>query len=81
MESLFQLAAKHLFKVKFKGGRVMQTIHELNADIAEIKKALGADKPSPTRVRGIMKQLGDNSLIAIGTAVPPIRQDEEEGRE
>jgi hypothetical protein len=82
MESLFQLAAKHLFKVKFiKGGRVMQTIHELNADIAEIKKAFGADKPSPTRVRGIMKQLGDNSLLAIGTVVPPIRQDEEEGRE
>jgi hypothetical protein len=55
----------------------MQTIHELYADIAEIKKAFGADKPSPTRVRGIMKQLGDKSLLAIGTVTPPIRQDEE----
>jgi predicted RecB family endonuclease len=81
MESLFQLAAKHLFKVKFKGGRVMQTIHELNARIDRLKKLFGADKPSPTRVRGIMKQLGDDSLLAIGTVVPPIRQDEEEGRE
>lgn len=53
----------------------MQTIHELYADIAEINKAFGMDKPSPTRVRGIMEQLGDNSLIAIGTVVPPIRQD------
>jgi len=82
MESPFQLATKHPSEVKFiKVGRVMQNIHELNADIAEIKKAFGADKPSPTRVRGIMKQLGDNSLLAIGTVVPPIRQDEEEGRE
>ena len=81
MESLFQLAAKHLFKVKFKGGRVMQNIHELNARIDRLKKLFGADKPSPTRVRGIMKQLGDNSLLAIGTVVPAIRQDEEEGRE
>jgi hypothetical protein len=56
----------------------MQTIDELYADIAEIKKAFGADKPSPTRVRGIMKQLGDNSLITISTVVPPIRQDEED---
>jgi hypothetical protein len=81
MESLFQLAAKHLFKVKFKGGRVMQNIHELNADIAEINKAFGLDKPVEGRVRGIMEQLGDNSLLALATAVPPIRQDEEEGRE
>jgi hypothetical protein len=36
---------------------------------------LGIDKSSPTRVRGIMEQLGDNSLLAIGTVVPPIRQD------
>ena len=54
----------------------MQTIHELNADIDEIKKAFGADKPSPTRVLGIMKQLGDNSLLAIGTVTLPIRQGE-----
>jgi hypothetical protein len=81
MESLFQLAAKHLFKVKFKGGRVMQNIHELNASIARINKALGLDKPVEGRVRGIMEQLGDNSLLTIGTVVPPIRQDEEEGRE
>ena len=53
----------------------MQTIHELNADIAEINKALGLDKPVEGRVRGIMEQLGDNSLLAIGTVVPPIRQD------
>ena len=57
----------------------MQNIHELNADIAEIKKAFGADKPSSTRVKGLIKQLGDNSLLAIGTVVPPIRQDEEDG--
>lgn len=55
----------------------MQTIHELNADIAEINKALGLDKPVEGRVRGIMEQLGDNSLLAIGTVAPPIRQDEE----
>ena len=79
MDSLFQLATKHPFKVKFKGGRVMQNIHELNADIAEIKKACGADTPSSTRVKGLIKQLGDNSLLAIGTVVPPIRQDEEDG--
>ena len=53
----------------------MQNIHELNADIAEINKALGLDKPVEGRVRGIMEQLGDNSLLAIGTVVPPIRQD------
>lgn len=53
----------------------MQTIHELYADIAELKKLFGADKPSPTRVKGLIKQLGDNSLLAIGTVVPPIRQD------
>ena len=52
----------------------MQTIHELYADIAELKKLFGADKPSPTRVKGLIKQLGDNSLLAIGTVVPPIRQ-------
>jgi hypothetical protein len=78
MESLFQLAAKHLFKVKFKGGRVMQNIHELYAQVDELKKILGIDKPVEGRVRGIMKQLGDNSLLAIGTVVPPIRQDEAE---
>jgi hypothetical protein len=55
----------------------MQTIHELNADIAEINKALGLDKPVEGRVRGIMEQLGDNSILAIGTVLPPIRQDEE----
>ena len=54
----------------------MQNIHELNADIAEINKALGLDKPVEGRVRGIMEQLGDNSLLAIGTVAPPIRQDE-----
>lgn len=59
----------------------MQNIHELNAQVDRLKKILGIDKPVEGRVRGIMKQLGDNSLIAIGTAVPPIRQDEEEGRE
>ena len=59
----------------------MQNIHELNASIARIKKAFGADKPSSTRVKGLIKQLGDNSLLAIGTVAPPIRQDEEEGRE
>lgn len=53
----------------------MQTIHELNASIARINKALGLDKPVEGRVRGIMEQLGDNSLLAIGTVVPPIRQD------
>lgn len=53
----------------------MQTIHELYASIERIEKALGIDKSSPTRVRGIMEQLGDNSLLAIGTVVPPIRQD------
>ena len=56
----------------------MQNIHELNASIARIKKAFGIDKPSSTRVKGIMEQLGDNSLLAIGTVVPPIRQDEED---
>jgi len=56
----------------------MQNIHELNADIAEIKKAFGADNPSSTRVKGLIKQLGDNSLLAIGTVAPPIRQDEED---
>ena len=40
-----------------------------------------SDKPSSTRVKGLIKQLGDNSLLAIGTVVPPIRQDEDEGRE
>ena len=55
----------------------MQSIHEIYAKIDRIKKAFGADKPSHTRVKGIMKQLGDNSLLAIGTVVPPIRQDEE----
>ena len=59
----------------------MQNIHELNASIARINKALGLDKPVEGRVRGIMEQLGDNSLLTIGTVVPPIRQDEEEGRE
>ena len=59
----------------------MQTIHELNAQVERLNKLIGADKPSPTRVRGIMKQLGDNSLLAIGTVVPPIRQDEEDGVE
>jgi hypothetical protein len=53
----------------------MQTIHELYAEVDELKKILGIDKPVEGRVRGIMKQLGDNSLLAIGTAVPPIRQD------
>lgn len=53
----------------------MQTIHELYASIARLEKAFGIDKSSPTRVRGIMEQLGDNSLLAIGTVVPPIRQD------
>lgn len=56
----------------------MQNIHELNADIAEINEALGLDKPVEGRVRGIMEQLGDKSLLAIGTVVPPIRQDEED---
>lgn len=59
----------------------MQNIHELNASIARIKKAFGMDKPSPTRVKGIMEQLGDNSLLAIGTFAPPIRQDEAENDE
>lgn len=56
----------------------MQTIHELNAQVERLNKLIGADKPSPTRVRGIMEQLGDNSLLAIGTVTPPIRQDEED---
>jgi hypothetical protein len=55
----------------------MQNIHELYASIARIKKAFGIDKPSPTRVKGLIKQLGDNSLLAIGRVVPSIRQDEE----
>jgi hypothetical protein len=55
----------------------MQTIHEVYAKIDRLKKLFGADKPSPTRVKGIMKQLGDKSLLAIGTVTPPIRQDEE----
>lgn len=59
----------------------MQNIHELNASIARIKKAFGMDKPSKTRVKGIMEQLGDKSLLAIGTVAPPIRQDEEDGIE
>lgn len=57
----------------------MQNIHELNAQVERLNKLIGADKTSPTRVRGIMEQLGDNSLLAIGTVVPPIRQDEEDG--
>lgn len=56
----------------------MQNIYELNAQVERLNKLIGADKPSPTRVRGIMEQLGDNSLLAIGTVVPPIRQDEED---
>ena len=56
----------------------MQNIHELYAQVDELKKILGIDKPVDGRVRGIMKQLGDNSLLAIGTVVPPIRQDEAE---
>jgi hypothetical protein len=55
----------------------MQNIHELNASIARINKALGLDKPVEGRVRGIMEQLGDTSLLAIGTVLPPFRQDEE----
>jgi hypothetical protein len=55
----------------------MQTIYELNAQVERLNKLIGADKPSPTRVRGIMEQLGDNSFLAIGTVAPPIRQDEE----
>ena len=55
----------------------MQTIHELYAEVDELKKILGIDKPVEGRVRGIMKQLGDNSLLAIGTVAPPIRQDED----
>ena len=54
----------------------MQTIHELYAEVDELKKILGIDKPVEGRVRGIMKQLGDNSLLAIGTVAPPTRQDE-----
>lgn len=54
----------------------MQNIYELNAKIDRLKKLFGADKPSPTRVKGLIKQLGDNSLLAIGTVTPPIRQDE-----
>ena len=54
----------------------MQNIHELNAQVERLNKLIGADKPSPTQVRGIMEQLGDNSLLAIGTVAPPIRQDE-----
>lgn len=53
----------------------METIYEIDAKIDRLKKLFGADKPSPTRVKGIMEQLGDNSLLAIGTVVPPIRQD------
>jgi hypothetical protein len=56
----------------------MQNIYELNAQVERLNKLIGADKTSPTRVRGIMEQLGDNSLLAIGTVVPPIRQDEED---
>lgn len=56
----------------------MQNIHELNASISRLEKAFGLDKPVEGRVRGIMEQLGDNSLLAIGTVVPPIRQDEED---
>ncbi len=59
----------------------MQTIHELNAQVERLNKLIGADKPSPTRVRGIMEQLGDKSLLAIGTVTPPIRQDEESGKQ
>ena len=55
----------------------MQSIHEIYADIAELEKAFGTDKTSPNRLKGIMEQLGDKSLLAIGTVVPPIRQDEE----
>jgi hypothetical protein len=55
----------------------MQTIHELYADIAELEKLFGTDKTSPNRLKGIMEQLGDTSLLAIGTVLPPIRQDEE----
>jgi hypothetical protein len=54
----------------------MQTIHELYASIARLEKAFGTDKTSPNRLKGIMEQLGDNSLLAIGTVAPPIRQDE-----
>lgn len=81
MDSLFQLATKHPFKVKFEGGRMMQNIYELNAQVERLNKLIGADKTSPTRVRGIMEQLRDNSLLAIGTVAPPIRQDEQDGRE
>jgi hypothetical protein len=78
MDSLFQLATRHTSEVKFiNEGRAMQNMHELNADIAELNKSLGLDKPVEWRVRGIMEQLGDNSLLAIGTVAPPIRQDEE----
>ena len=56
----------------------MQNIHELNASIARLEKAFGTDKTSPNRLKGIMEQLGDNSLLAIGTVSPPIRQDEED---
>jgi len=57
----------------------MQNIYELNAQVERLNKLIGADKTSPTRVRGIMEQLGDNSLLAIGTVAPSIRQDEEDG--
>jgi hypothetical protein len=53
----------------------METIHELYAKVNRIKKTLGIDKPAEGRIRGIMEQLGDNSILAIGTVVPPIRQD------
>ena len=56
----------------------MQTIHEVNATISRLEKLFGTDKTSPNRLKGIMEQLGDNSLLAIGTVVPPIRQDEAE---
>ncbi len=54
----------------------MQTIHEVNATISRLEKLFGTDKTSPNRLKGIMEQLGDNSLLAIGTVTPPIRQDE-----
>lgn len=56
----------------------MKTIHELYADIAELEELFGTDKTSPNRLKGIMEQLGDKSLLAIGTVTPPIRQDEED---
>lgn len=56
----------------------MQTIYEVNATISRLEKLFGTDKTSPNRLKGIMEQLGDNSLLAIGTVAPPIRQDEED---